>query len=166
MPPFATTTFVEWFRRRPRRNSNARRVLLFPDTFNNHFRSKTAVAATLLLEEAGWCVKIPNRSLCCGRPLYDWGMLNTAKHLLRQVLDTLHDDIHAGVPVIGLEPACVAAFRDELLNLFPDDPTAQRVAKQTFLLSEFIDWQSENFPLPHVQRNALVQVHCHHHAVM
>jgi hypothetical protein len=51
--------------------------------------------------------------------------------LLRQILGTLHDDIHAGVPMIGLEPACVAAFRDELVNLFPDDPTARRLAKQT-----------------------------------
>jgi Fe-S oxidoreductase len=166
MPPFAETTFVEWFRRRPARNPGGPRVLLFPDTFNNHFRPETAVATTLLLEEAGWRVDIPARPLCCGRPLYDWGMLDAAKRLLRQNLDTLHDDVRAGVPMIGLEPACVASFRDELLNLFPDDPTAQRLSKQTFLLSEFIDRQGDDFPLPHVERKALVQVHCHHHSIM
>ena len=166
MPQFAERSFADWFRARgpaPRREP---RVVLFPDTFNNYFRPGTAIAATRVLEAAGWHVDIPRRPLCCGRPLYDWGMLDRAKGLLRQVLATLRDDILAGIPLIGLEPACVSAFRDELPNLFPNDGLAQRLSQQTFLLSEFIDQQGDAFALPRLTGKAMVQWHCHHHAVL
>src|SRR6185437_5153867 len=94
-----------------------RRVLLWPDTFNNYFRPGTAIAATRVLEALGFQVAIPKRSLCCGRPLYDWGFLDRAKQLWLRTLQTLEPEIKAGTPVIGLEPACVSAFKDELVNL-------------------------------------------------
>ena len=59
-----------------------------------------------MLEAAGFQVIIPSKSLCCGRPLYDWGMLKLARHLLEEILTTLKDEIEAGVPLIGLEPSC------------------------------------------------------------
>jgi FAD/FMN-containing dehydrogenase/Fe-S oxidoreductase len=166
MPRYAETSFVDWFRHHRPRHPQGRRVLLFPDTFTNFFRPQTAVAATLALEEAGFRVAIPRRSLCCGRPLYEWGMLDTAKRLLRQALATLDGDLRAGVPLVVLEPACAATFRDELVNLFPEDAAAKRLARQTMLLSELIDREGERFPLPHVQRRATVHFHCHHKAVL
>jgi Fe-S oxidoreductase len=93
-------------------------------------------------------------------------MLDTAKGLLRDILDHLHHDIEDGVPVVGLEPACVAAFRDELVNLFPKDDAAQRLAKQSFLFGEFLDCHCHDLDLPRVEGKALVQIHCHHHAVL
>jgi Fe-S oxidoreductase len=166
MPRFAGESFVEWFRARGPSPARERRAILFPDTFSNHFRPDTAIAATRVLEAAGWQVDIPTRPLCCGRPLYDWGMLDSAKKLLRQTLETLRDDIFAGVPLIGLEPACVSAFRDELPNLLPDEPAARILASQTFLLGEFIDRQGDAFALPEMRGKAVVQWHCHHHAVL
>src|SRR5262249_46266361 len=76
IPAFAPYTFVDWFTRRPRqiRRDPARRVILWPDTFNNHFHPTTAIAAVRVLERAGFEVAIPSRPLCCGRPLYDYGM--------------------------------------------------------------------------------------------
>ncbi len=100
------------------------RVLLWPDTFNNYLESSVLQAAVEVLEHAGYLVEIPPRPLCCGRPLYDFGMLDTAERLWRQTLRTLRPWIRAGVPVVGLEPSCVAAFRDELINLFPHDDDA------------------------------------------
>src|SRR5690606_14700953 len=110
-------------------------VILFVDTFNNYFRSSTAIDATRILEHAGFGVIVPRQHLCCGRALFDWGLLKTAKALLERILNHLGPEIENGTPVIGLEPACTAVFRDELINLFPDNPTAQRLARQTFLLS-------------------------------
>jgi Fe-S oxidoreductase len=125
------------------------RVLLWPDTFNNYLESAVGPAAVKVLEHAGYRVEIPPRPLCCGRPLYDWGMLTTAERLWRQVLDTLRPWIRAGVPVVGLEPSCVAAFRDELVNLFPHDDDARRLSEQTLLLSEFLERQRyQPAPLP------------------
>jgi FAD/FMN-containing dehydrogenase/Fe-S oxidoreductase len=140
------------------------RVILWPDTFNTYLESDVLEATVEVLEHAGYAVTIPSRPLCCGRPLYDAGMLSTAKRLWREVLDTLRDDIRAGVPVVGVEPSCVAAFRDELVGLFPADADAKRLSEQTFLLSEFLERQ--HYQPPRLGGDALVQVHCHHAAVL
>src|SRR4051812_20492734 len=108
MPAFAPETFKEWGHRGPVHNLGSPRVILWADTFNNHFPPQTARAAVEVLEHAGFQVIVPRESLCCGRPLYDFGMLTTAKRLLREILDTLRDEIEAGTPIVGLEPSCTA----------------------------------------------------------
>ena len=164
IPTFAPTTFRSWFSARPVRNARGKTVLLWPDTFTNHFHPRIAADAVEVLERLGYRVEIPQRILCCGRPLYDYGMLRLATRLWRQVLDGLQTAIRTGIPVIGLEPSCVAAFRDELLNLFPDDDDARRLADQTLTLGEFLD--RVDATLPPLHRKAMVQRHCHHRAVM
>jgi FAD/FMN-containing dehydrogenase/Fe-S oxidoreductase len=164
MPVFASRTFKHWFNQRVPRNTGQPQVMLWPDTFNNYFHPEVAIAAVDVLEAAGYQVIIPEQTLCCGRPLYDHGMLPTAKRLLRQILAALHPQITAGVPLVGLEPSCVAVFRDELLNLFPTDENARRLSKQTFLLSEFLAQKVPQYQPPRLRRKALVQGHCHHKA--
>lgn len=166
MPAYAPETFVRWFRRRPKQRASGRRVLLWPDTFNNYFRVPTAIAATKGLEALGYEVVIPARPVCCGRPLYDWGWLDAAKSLWRKTFEVLRPEMDAGTPVIGLEPACVSAFRDELPGLFPDDVQASRLAQSTRFLTEFLD--QEGARLGHLRNSAraLVQFHCHHHAIL
>ncbi len=166
LPVFAPQTFKDWFHQRGQRNLGSPRVILWPDTFNNYLRPETAKAAVEVLEAAGYQVEIPEQSLCCGRPLYDHGMLDTAERLLRQVLETLRPEIIAGTPIVGLEPSCVAVFRDELTNLFPNDENARRLKKQTFLLSEFLERKVENYQPPTLHRKAVVHGHCHHKALM
>jgi Fe-S oxidoreductase len=166
MPAFAPETFRAWFARRPAANPGGPEVMLFPDTFNNFFRPQTAIAAVQVLEKAGWHVTIPAKSLCCARPLYDWGMLDRADALLRELLDALAPALDRGTPIVGLEPACVAAFRDEVPALFPDDPRAKRLKEQSWLFSEFLT-DNQQVDLPQLTgREALVQVHCHEHAVL
>ncbi len=165
MPAFSSPSFRRWHRHHTARDSGER-VVLWPDTFNNYFRSETAIAATELLEGLGFRVEIPQQPLCCGRPLYDWGWLDQAKALWRQTMNTLADDIRAGTPIIGLEPACISAFRDELVELFPGDPAAQALSKQTVMLSEFLQARKIPVTLPSNGKRALVQFHCHHHAVL
>jgi FAD/FMN-containing dehydrogenase/Fe-S oxidoreductase len=194
IPAFAPETFKQWFHRtrsgeriRPPRDAkqaewkdshsvvpnlaeearaSAPDVLLWPDTFNNYFLPATAKAAVDVLETAGYHVILPQANLCCGRPLYDFGMLDRAQSLLLNILDQLEPEIEAGIPIVGLEPSCVAAFRDELLNLFPHDERAQALARQTFLLSEFLERNSGNAPLPQLRRKALLHGHCHHKSIM
>jgi FAD/FMN-containing dehydrogenase/Fe-S oxidoreductase len=166
MPVFAHQTFKEWFRQRGPRNPDRPRVILWPDTFNNYFHPATAIAAVEVLETAGYQVEVPQQSLCCGRPLYDYGMLDTAERLLLQILEALRPQIRAGIPIIGLEPSCLAVFRDELTNLFPHDEDAQRLSQQSFLLSEFLLEKVPNYQAPKLRRKAVVHGHCHHKAVM
>jgi len=166
IPAFAPQTFRSWFRRRQPRNLGAAPVLLWPDTFNNYFLPDTAKAAVEVLEAADFHVLLPDANLCCGRPLYDWGMLHRAKSLLLEILDALVPEIEAGIPLVVLEPGCAAVFRDELPNLFPNDARARRLSQQTFLLSEFLDKKAQHFQLPQLKREALIHGHCHHKSVM
>lgn len=156
--------FSHWYRRHGGKPGTRGRVMLWPDTFNNYFRPQTAIAATKVLEALGYEVVVPTRRLCCGRPLYDWGMLDTAKRLWRKNLATLAPEIERGTPIIGLEPACVSAFRDELPGLFPSHESAQRLSQQTILLSEFL--QDQDLAAFRQSGEVLVQLHCHHHAVL
>ena len=197
IPPFAPETFKDWFRRtngwsngwqgsarapqgsyqgkasgmpysgQTEEGALAPEVLLWADTFNNHFVPSTARAAVEVLETAGFRVLVPRANLCCGRPLYDFGMLDRAERLLLEILDALEPEIEAGIPVVGLEPSCVAVFRDELTNLFPHDQRAQALSRQTFLLSEFLEQKiAPNATLPQLNRKALIHGHCHHKSLM
>ena len=166
MPQFALRTFREQWPERRRRGASRRRVVLWADTFNNHFLPETALAAGEVLEAAGYEVIVPRKRLCCGRPLYDWGFLGMAKRLLRETLDGLAYEIDEGLPVIGLEPSCVSVFRDELTNLFPRDERAKKLATNAMTLTEFIQREGTAFPVGTLRRKALVQGHCHHKAVI
>ncbi|MDQ3962884.1 MAG: FAD-binding oxidoreductase [Actinomycetota bacterium] len=165
LPEFATETFTDWFAKRPTAGPHRQReVLLWPDTFNNFLNPDVGRAAVEVLEAGGCDVKVPPRPLCCGRPLYDYGMLSTAKRLLRQALKTLRPQLEAGTPVVGIEPSCVAVFRDELTNLLPHDEDAVRLSKQVFTLAEFLE--QIDYDPPKQEGKALVHRHCHHQAVM
>ena len=178
IPAFAPETFKDWWERQePRRHGRIRpspgaqprkdnAVLLWADTFNNHFLPSTAKAAVEVLEAAGFDVTVPRAHLCCGRPLYDVGALDRAKSLLLQIMDELLPEIEAGTPIVVLEPSCASVFRDELTNLFPKDERAQALSKQVFLLSEFLEQRAKDFPLPKLSRKALIHGHCHHKAIM
>jgi Fe-S oxidoreductase len=164
IPAFAHQTFTEWFRNHPSRRGARGRVILWPDTWNNYFHPEVAEAAVEVLEAADYEVSIPSASLCCGRPLYDYGMLTLARRSLQRALRVLGDDIHAGVPVIGLEPSCVSVFKDEMLGMLPRDEDAKRMSNQTFVLSEFLE--RNGYDPPSLTRSALVQGHCHHKSVL
>jgi Fe-S oxidoreductase len=165
VPRFAPVTFRSWFARRKARPAG-KPVVLLPDTFTDHFHPEIGVAAVEVLERAGYAPRIPARRICCGRPLYDYGMLDLARSFLERDLDVLGPSLEAGVPVLVLEPSCAAVFRDELPNLLHGDRRAQRLASQTKILAELIDADGEAFPLPRLGRRATMQVHCHQHAVM
>ena len=164
IPAFSSQTFKQRFRGHVPRNEAAPRVILWADTFNNHFDPPVAEAAVEVLEAAGYRVEVPKQHLCCGRPLYDHGMLGLAKRLLRQILDTLSPEIEAGVPIVGLEPSCVAVFRDELPNLFHGDERAMKLSQQVYTLGEFL--VKAGFEPPKLDRKAVVHGHCHQKAIM
>jgi FAD/FMN-containing dehydrogenase/Fe-S oxidoreductase len=145
---------------------SGRKVILWPDTFNNYYHPEVAEAAADVLAASGWRVEIPPKPLCCGRPLYEFGMLDRARAYLQDIMRTLAEDIRAGTPIVGLEPACVSVFRDELPNLFAGDEQAKRLHSQVVLLSEFLEGKAERFPFGKLGRKALVHAHCHHQSVL
>ncbi|WDD93694.1 FAD-binding oxidoreductase [Burkholderia sp. FERM BP-3421] len=136
-----------------------RKVILWVDTFNDHFSPQIAAAAMEVLERLGCDVVVPPRRLCCGRPLYDYGLLDEARALLSGIVETLADDILGGVPVVGLEPGCLSVFKDELLKQLPDNDLARRLSRQSFLFSDFV--AQIPFDWPALDETVLVHGHCH-----
>jgi FAD/FMN-containing dehydrogenase/Fe-S oxidoreductase len=166
MPRFAREPFRTWWRRRGAVNPNAEPVVLFADTFNDHLHPEILRATAETLEAAGRRVEVPDGFVCCGRPLYDYGMLDTAERFLARVLDRLRPWIRSGVHVVGAEPSCVAVLRDELPNLRPHDEDAKRLSLQTLTLAEFLRQQAPDWRPPRREGRALLHVHCHQAAVM
>ena len=166
LPRFAKQDFQSWFARRKLSASTAsRKVILFPDTFNNFFEPEVAIAGVDVLERAGFEVSLPARDLCCGRPLYDQGMLDRAKQLLQTALDVLAPTAEAGAPIVGLEPSCILTFRDELLKMFPNDARAKALAGRAMMLDEFLAREAPYFIPPSVNGRAIVHGHCHQKAI-
>ena len=164
LPKFARRTFRQSFVAGAAKEAHGQSVLLWTDTFTNYFEPDVALAAVEVLEAAGHRVSLPPRGLCCGRPLYDYGMLDRAKRQLQAILSALREDIRAGTPIIVLEPSCASVFRDEMLNLFPSDADAQRLSNQVVTLAEFLTrlgWKP-----PQLRRAAVMHAHCHHKAVL
>ncbi len=190
IPKFAKTTFKKWFFRRTTtpppsplllsEEGEFKQVILWADTFNDYFRPETAKAALRVLEDAGYSVKVYKQPMCCGRPLYDWGMLKQARKHLEDILSVVSDDVAAGIPIVVLEPSCASVFRDELRNLMPERQDAKRLTDNTYLLSEFLEKFANSLSsdkrrgqasptmrgggVP--ERSALVQFHCHHSSIL
>ncbi len=179
MPSLAPQSFQRWARRNgvpgvddpaqgaaPSAPAAHGEVILWADTFNNYLHPETSRAALQVLQAAGVHVRVPRQHLCCGRPLYDFGMLDEAKDYLINILETLREPIDAGVPIVVLEPSCASVFRDELCNLLPGHSRAARLRDQVFLLSEFLEHHAPGFEPPRLSRKVLLHGHCHHKALM
>jgi len=141
-------------------------VILWVDTFNNYFHPETAQAALQVLTQAGFAVTVPDQQVCCGRPLYDFGMLDRAKEYLERILEVFAGPINASTPIVVLEPSCASVFRDELQNLFPNHPKGARLRGQIFLLSEFLERHAAGYQPPRLARKVLLHGHCHQKALM
>jgi FAD/FMN-containing dehydrogenase/Fe-S oxidoreductase len=162
LPRFAPQTFQRWMRSHPPR-SEGRPVVLWSDTFTNHFRPQVGRAAVTVLESLGYHVIVPPQT-CCGRPLYDFGLLESAREHLDDVFAVL-----AGVPphapIVVLEPSCFAVFRDEARSLSHDRPFARALAERAVLFDSFVTEHFERGELPPLPGEALVHLHCHQQAI-
>jgi FAD/FMN-containing dehydrogenase/Fe-S oxidoreductase len=177
MPQLAADTFQSWARSRKipasggmisalDKGAAVPEVILWADTFNNYFHPETSRAALEVLQGAGFRVSVPQAHLCCGRPLYDFGLLEKARQYLERIMNVLSAQIDLGIPIVVLEPSCASVFRDELRNLFPRDARAAKLRSQTFLLSEFLERHAPGFAPPQISGKVLLHGHCHHKSLM
>jgi FAD/FMN-containing dehydrogenase/Fe-S oxidoreductase len=168
LPRFAPRTFKHWFgaRRDVIGTSVGPGVLLWVDTFTNHFSPDIGRAAVQVLESAGYAVQVVEDSACCGLTWISTGQLDGARRQLRRTLAALESAVAQGIPIVGLEPSCTAVLRSDLCELLPDDPRAPRVAAATVTLAELLartpGWRMPS--LADVQ--GVAQPHCHQHAVL
>jgi len=163
VPKFAPATLQAWFKRRGgSANKGGPDVVLWPDTFNNHFHTEVGVACVETLEAAGFNVIMPQQHVCCGRPLFDYGFLDVAERYLRRSVSLLRNEIRRGTPIVGMEPSCLAVFRSELARLLPHNEDAARLRENCFHWGEF--FEKHDIEVPKLDGKALVWGHCHHKA--
>jgi Fe-S oxidoreductase len=163
LPEFAAQRFRTWFGEHVP-PEGGRPVVLWVDTFTEHFDPRAGIAAVQVLESAGYRVQITDRQVCCGLTWISTGQLDGAKRRLRRSLAAL--DVMPGVPVVGLEPSCTAVLRSDLPELLPDDPRAADIAARTRTLAELLV-ATPGWMAPDLRGvTVLAQPHCHHHAVM
>jgi FAD/FMN-containing dehydrogenase/Fe-S oxidoreductase len=164
IPEFASQSFEAWFATRDRTSAERGKVLLWPDTLTNFLVPEIGKAAVEVLEAAGFEVVLPDKPVCCGLTWISTGQLGVAKRVLERSLNALAPALAAGTPIVGLEPSCTAALRQDAPELLEGNPLAAAAAASTYTLAEFLtkqDWQP-----PQVGGEALVQPHCHQHAVL
>jgi FAD/FMN-containing dehydrogenase/Fe-S oxidoreductase len=167
IPVFAEQTFQRWFdTHTPQGDAHLGTLVLWPDTFTNHLDPGVARAAVEVIEAAGWRVTVPAQKVCCGLTWISTGQLPTAKAMLRRTLDVLRDDLRAGHLIVGLEPSCTAVFRNDAHDLFPHDEDVNRLMRQTVTLAELLHDHTPGWTPPQLSRTAVIQTHCHQHAIM
>ncbi|MGB1251108.1 MAG: FAD-binding and (Fe-S)-binding domain-containing protein [Candidatus Promineifilaceae bacterium] len=172
LPTFARESFVHWFKNRPKSPPTSQRpkVVLFNDTFNTYNSPHVSIAATEVLEAAGFEVILPEHN-CCGRPMLSKGLINDARQLATDTIDKLYPFAAAGIPIVGLEPSCLLSFRDDYHYLLPNDDRVQAVSDRALLFEEFIAQLADKGALnlmfkPSEQgRDLLLHGHCHQKAI-
>jgi FAD/FMN-containing dehydrogenase/Fe-S oxidoreductase len=144
-------------------------VVLWADTWNNYYHPQTLVAAESVLTQAGFRVQTTKGHICCGRALYDFGLLTNARAYVTKVLDRVAPEIEAGLPFIFLEPSCASVFRNEALDFFPDGllaDLAKKMSSQVWLLADWLAAKAPDWVTGRLQgAQVLVHGHCHHKAV-
>jgi FAD/FMN-containing dehydrogenase/Fe-S oxidoreductase len=148
------------------------KVVLWTDSFSDSLSPSVPHAAVAVLTAAGYQVIVPDEQACCGLTWITTGQLDGARKRLEQLLGVLGPFAVNGVPIVGLEPSCTAVLRSDLRDLFPDDPRALAVARETRTLAELLTAPApigpgDRWTLPDLSDvTAVVQPHCHHHSVM
>jgi Fe-S oxidoreductase/FAD/FMN-containing dehydrogenase len=167
LPPFARQPFTDWFKGRTNGRllpADAPQVAFFHDTFNTYNYPQVSVAAVEVLEAAGFRIALPGHQ-CCGRPLISKGLLDRAKETARQTIDHLAPFAEAGIPIVGLEPSCLSALRDDYSHLLPDDPRVALVAGHTYgfeaFLAKLADADQLHLSFTGGLRRVLMHGHCH-----
>ena len=146
--------------------------MLWADSFTDAFAPSVGHAMIRVLEAAGYQVFVPSGQACCGLTWISTGQLDGARRRLRGLLDVLGPFAEAGIPIVGIEPSCTAALRQDLPELLPDDPRSQIVAGAVMTLAELLTKQpgkreDQRWQPPRLDGiELIVQPHCHQHSVM
>ncbi|OMI36240.1 FAD-binding and (Fe-S)-binding domain-containing protein [Streptomyces sparsogenes] len=165
VPRFARRTFLSWFRARvPGGGGHRGPVMLWVDSFNNHFTPEVLQAAVAVLEEAGYRVQVPDGTQCCGLTWITTGQLGVARRMARRTTAALAPAVRAGTRVVGLEPSCTAALRSDLPELLGGDTDARALAGATVTLAELLVHHTPGWRPPRLPVRSLSQTHCHQHA--
>jgi Fe-S oxidoreductase len=181
VPPFARTTFRQWFRGQSwpepecpsaaNADASGPRVVLFADSFNTYHTPPPLQAAARFLHATGHRVELPGPRTCCGRTLLSKGQIPAAQRRALRTVEVLHPYAVEDVPIVGLEPSCILTLRDEFLDLLPGEPRAETVAEAVYTFEEYVAERAEAGAFDDVAwrtgaGDVLLHGHCHQKALV
>jgi Fe-S oxidoreductase len=144
-------------------------VVLFVDTFTNHFHPRIGLAAADVAQRLGYGVTLaPN--VCCGRPLISQGLLDEARERARENAHRLHA-LSSGQPLVFLEPSCLSAIREDAPDLLSgeDRRRARVVADASRLFEDWLETECRrgrvDLRLRRGPARVVVHGHCHQKAM-
>lgn len=164
IPKLAGRNLRRWWKRRGTRADGHERIVLFPDTFTNHFDPGIGRDAVAAAERLGYEVRMPRGQVCCGLTWASTGQLGIARRLVRRTARMLRPEVRSGDPVVGLEPSCTAFLRNDALELAPHDPDVKALADATKTFAEWVEPTKQQWQQDSTDTEALVQVHCHQYS--
>ncbi|GAA0413087.1 FAD-binding and (Fe-S)-binding domain-containing protein [Streptomyces luteireticuli] len=176
IPELAREPFSRWFARRPPHAApeapdvpeapDAPDVILWPDTFTEHFAPSVGRAAVRVLEAAGRRPVLPGNGICCGLTWVSTGRLDRARTVMRRTLDRVAPLLGAGRPLVVLEPSCAATLRTDLPELLHEDPRARQLSVSVRTFAQYLEEFAPDWEPPRIDRPVVGQTHCHQHAVL
>lgn len=146
LPTLAKCSLTRWAKKNLRKPENPIRcVYFFNDEFTNTNDVSIGIAAIELLQKLGYEVRLlPNQF--SGRTYLSKGRLKKAKKIAHYNIHLFAPIIDDKTPLIGIEPSGILSFRDEYLDLCDEQykESAKKLAKNCFLIDEFIAHEFEN----------------------
>jgi Fe-S oxidoreductase len=175
LPPYAVIDFPTWFRQhQPEGSGSHGTVVLFHDTFMDYNFPEIGIAATRVLERAGYKVELADM-VCCGRPMISKGFTEQAIWHITQNVNRLYPAANEGKWIVGCEPSCLLGLRDDYLELAPPDlrEKAHIIASRALLIDEFLEVAHERNkcdlrfrgPDPKGPSTLVFHSHCHQKAL-
>lgn len=174
MPLLHSTTLKHWWEKHNRKNLSTKmhsKVYLFCDEFTNYNDVEIGKKAVMLLEKLGYEVVIPDHAES-GRSYLSKGLVKEAQKLAIRNVELLKDIISQKTPLIGIEPSAILSFRDEYIDLVPENLKidAQNIASHALLFEEFVSREIDAKRITKEAFNTKEQLvklhgHCHQKAL-
>lgn len=146
--------------------AKGRPVAIWVDSFSDAFEGGQILGLVATLVSAGFAPQIIEQDACCGLTWITTGQLDGARHHLRHALDVLAPIAESGVPIVGMEPSCMAVWRSDAAELLGDEPRVATVAKATRTLAELLGELPDWTPPDLHGHTVIAQPHCHHASVL
>ncbi len=141
-------------------------VIFFLDTFTKYNHPNVGYSTLTILKKMGLNPIVIDMK-CCGRPMISKGLLDQAEKNAESIIKKLSPLTQKGIKIIGVEPSCISALKEDYPSLLNNSKEAISVSKNSMLLQEFLLEEKERYInyLNPINGNISIQIHCHEKAM-
>ena len=166
LPLYSPTALTSWYQNlQPFKSLH--KVILFADTYIEYHDLTLGQKCITLLNDCGYEVILINPG-CCQRPLISNGFLKEAKKNFSLVTQKLIPHLNQNLPILMVEPSCITAMKDDIVDLIDDDSVATKLKELVIPIEVFLSNEVTNGNLKGAfstqNKHVLIHGHCHQKA--